>query len=272
MYLQKIELMESGMKIIRTLLIMTLLMSLISCKTWWHKEDDDANSPYAGMTAKQLYTEGSKLLAKDEYSSSAKRFEAMESMYPFSAYAEKAQMSLLYAYYKNEDYPLAAASAERFIHLYPRAKNVDYAYYIKAMSNFQQNRGTFAKFLPMDESWRDSGTQAEAYSDFATLIQRFPDSQYKTNALQRMIYLRNMFAQRELNTAQYYYDHGRYVAAVERANYCIKNYAQAPSSQAALSIMYFANRKLGLKAAADDALKVYRDNYQTEPTLAKGNE
>lgn len=67
-------------------------------------------------------------------------------MYPFSDYTEKSQMDLIYAYYKNEDYPAAAATAERFIHLYPRAKNVDYAYYMKGMANFQQTRGVFAKF------------------------------------------------------------------------------------------------------------------------------
>lgn len=253
------------MNISRTFLIFTLTLSLCACKSWFQKDDDDANNPYAGMSAKQLYNEGSKLLAKEEYSSAAKRFEAMESMYPFSSYAEKAQMNLLYAYYKNEDYPLAAASAERFIHLYPRAKNVDYAYYIKAMSNFQQNRGTFAKFLPMDESWRDSGTQAEAYSDFSTLVQRFPESRYKANSLQRMIYLRNMFAQRELNTAEYYYHRARYVAAIERASYCVKTYPQAPAAQTALSILYFANNKLGLKDAATDALKVYQASYHAEP-------
>lgn len=248
----------------KILAVVTVASSLMACNTWWSKDEED-NSPFQGKSAKELFKEGETYLGKEEYSSAAKRFEAMESMYPFSNYAEKAQLDLIYAYYKDEQYPAAEATAERFIHLYPRSTKVDYAYYMKGLSNFQQNRGTFAKFLPMDESWRDPGTQSEAYSDFSTLVERFPKSQYKANALQRMIYLRNMFAQRELNASIYYYERGRYVAAVERASYCVKNYPQAPSSKDALSIAYYGNLKLGLKDAAQDALKVYQATYHDMP-------
>ncbi len=252
------------MKRFQILTLIVLLISLTACASWWNKDEDD-NNPYQGMTAKQLYTDAKKALTKEQYDSAAKRLEAMETMYPFSDYAENAQMDLIYAYYKKADYASAAATAERFIHLYPRAKHVDYAYYMKALANFQQTRGTFANFLPLDESWRDPGTQAQAYSDFAMLVQRFPSSPYKTDALQRMIYLRNMFAQRELNTAQYYYKRKMYVAAVERASFLVKNFPQAPSAQQALAIIYHANQALGLKKAAADALTVYQATYHRQP-------
>lgn len=247
------------MKRIQALLLIGLILTLSSCK-WWGKDDDDYN-PFQGMTAKQLLTEAEKSMNKEQYESAAKRLEAMESMYPFSDYAEKAQMDLIYAYYKKGDYPSAAATAERFIHLYPRSRNVDYAYYMKGLANFQQPRGAFADKLPVDESWRDPGTQAQAYSDFATLVQKFPESRYKANALQRMIYLRNMFAQRELNTSKYYYQRKMYVAANERASFLVKNYPQAPSAQPALAIMYYSNKALGLKKAAEEALVVYQATY-----------
>ncbi|MDI9819306.1 MULTISPECIES: outer membrane protein assembly factor BamD [unclassified Legionella] len=252
------------MKRIQALLLITLLLSLTACARWWDKNDDDYN-PYQGLSAKQLFTEGQQSLAKEQYESAAKRFEAMETMYPFSNYAERAQMNLIYAYYMKGDYASTAATAERFIHLYPRAKNVDYAYYMKGLANFQQVRGTFANALPIDESWRDPGTQSQAYSDFATLIQKFPESPYKANSLQRMIYLRNMFAQRELNTAKYYFQRKMYVAATERASFLVKNYPQAPSAQQALAIMYHANKAMGLKKAADDALAVYQATYHKQP-------
>ncbi len=238
------------------------MVSLSACKTWWGKEDED-NNPYKGMTAEQLNTEAQKDLRKKEYSTAIKHLEAIETMYPFSDYTEHSQMQLIYAYYKNEDYPSAAATAERFIHLYPRAKNVDYAYYMKGMANFQQTRGVFAKFLPLDESWRDPGTQTQAYSDFGILIQKFPDSKYKANALQRMIYLRNMFAQHELNVATFYFKRKMYVAAINRASYVVKNYPQAPSAKLALVVMYHANMALGFKKAADEAFAVYQATYHT---------
>lgn len=250
------------MKRIQVLFLISLIFTLSSCKTWWNKDDEDKN-PFKGMTAEQLHEESNKALRKGEYASAIKRLEAIETMYPFSDYTESSQMDLIYAYYKNEDYPSAAATSERFIHLYPRAKHVDYAYYMRGLSNFQQTRGVFAKMLPMDESWRDPGTQTQAYSDFAVLIQKFPESKYKANALQRMIYLRNMFAQQELNVSKYYFKRKMYVAAIERAGYLVKNYPQAPTVQQALTIMYESNKALGLNKAAEETMTVYKATYHT---------
>ncbi|KTD43331.1 outer membrane protein assembly factor BamD [Legionella quateirensis] len=249
------------MKRIQIVFLVGLVIALSSCAKW--NQDDEEKNPYKGMTAKQLYAASQKSLRKQEYATAAKQLEAMESMYPFSDYTEQSQMELIYAYYQNEDYPSAAATAERFIHLYPRAKNVDYAYYMRGLANFQQTRGVFAKVFPMDESWRDPGTQTQAFLDFATLIQKFPNSKYKANALQRMIYLRNMFAQHELDVSQYYFKRKLYVAAIERANYLVKTYPQAPSAQQALVVMYDANMALGLKKAAEDAMAVYQATYHT---------
>lgn len=249
------------MKRFQIVFLVSLIVALSSCAKW--NKDDEEKNPYKGMTAKQLYSASQKSLQKKEYATASKQLEAMESMYPFSDYTEQSQMDLIYAYYQNEDYPSAAATAERFIHLYPRAKNVDYAYYMRGLANFQQTRGVFAKVLPMDESWRDPGTQTQAFLDFATLIQKFPNSKYKANALQRMVYLRNMFAQHELNVSQYYFKRKMYVAAIERANYLVKTYPQAPSAQQALVIMYDANMALGLNKAAEDAMAVYQATYHT---------
>ena len=256
------------MKRTQILFLIGLIVALSSCAKWG--KDDEEKNPYQGMTATQLYTSSQKALKKKEYATAAKELEAIESMYPFSDYTENSQLDLIYAYYQNEDYPSSAATAERFIHLYPRAKNVDYAYYMRGLANFQQTRGVFAKVLPLDESWRDPGTQTQAFLDFSVLIQKFPNSKYKANALQRMIYLRNMFAQRELNISQYYFKRKMYVAAIERSSYLVKNYPQAPSAQKALVIMYDANKALGLNQAADDVLKVYQATYHTS-AMVKAN-
>lgn len=243
------------------LILLLAVLSLSACKKSNELEDD---SPFKGMTASQLRKEAKNALTKKQYASAAKRLEALESMYPFNDYAEKSQMDLIYAYYQNEDYASAAATAERFTHLYPRAKNVDYAYYMKGMANFKQLRGVLAKVLPVDESWRDSGTQMQAYADFSLLVQRFPDSPYKADALQRMIYLRNQFAARELNTAKYYFQRKMYVVAAERANYLVKTYPQASSNKQALALMYRAQRAMGLQQAAQETQSVYEATYRSK--------
>lgn len=252
------------MKLTTKLLLVLTFLLLASCKHWFAHTEDDEN-PYAGMSAKELYTEGLTALNNKQYTESIKKFEALDTMYPFNDYAEQSQLNLIYAYYKKQDYSSTAATAERYIHLYPRSKNADYAYYMKGMANFSQVRGAMADLIPMDISWRDPGTQSQAYSDFASLVQKFPNSKYKPNSLSHMIYLRNMFAQRELNTSLYYYERQMYVAAIERANYLVRTYPQAKSAQQALEVAYNANLKLGLKSAADDILKTYKSTYNAMP-------
>jgi outer membrane protein assembly factor BamD len=253
----------------RIIILLLLVTPLFSCASLFGTSDDEEKNPYKGMSATQLYQNAQKDLQKGEYTNAAKQLEGLDAMYPFSKYAENAQRDLIYAYYKKEDFPSTAATAQRYIHLFPRSKHVDYAYYMKGMANFQQVRGTFAKFLPMDISWRSPGTQSQAYNDFAELIRKFPDSTYKPNALQRMIYLRNLFAQRELNSANYYFERSMYVASANRASYLIKNYAQSPQKKEALKVLYQSNIKLGLNKAAQDAAIVYNATYHESINSAK---
>lgn len=237
-----------------------LIFLLTSCNSLFGNEDKD-DSPFKDVPEKTLYAEAKEAMKKGQYTSAIKRFEAMESLYPFSDHAQTAELSLIHAYYQNEDYALANATADRFIHLYPRSPRVDYAYYMKGLANFQQNRGMFAKVLPLDEAWRDTGTQAQAYTDFSELVARFPDSRYRADALQRMIYLRNMFAKRELHTAQYYFDRKMYVAAAARASYLIKTYPQAPSVRSAIKLLAASQKAMGLKNAGSNMTKTDRAGH-----------
>lgn len=249
---------------VKLIWLLVLLFSLSGCTNFWDKDDDDM-APYKGMSGAQLYKDARKALRYEQYSDAIKKYEALETMYPFSKFAEKSERELIYAYFQKEDYASCAATSERYIHLYPRSDHVDYAYYMKGLSNFYQTRGGFGRIFPMDQSERAPGTLGQAYSDFATLIQKFPQSKYSPNALQRMIYLRNMFAQREMNAANYFYIRKMYVAAIGRANYLIKTYPQAPTAQAALALTYYANMELGLTAAANNALAIYEATYHSKP-------
>lgn len=254
------------MKRITLLLVISLsLVPLSGCKHLWGHSEDEDDSPYKDMNAQQIYVEAKQKMTKHQYSDAIKRLEALDTLYPFNDKAEQAGVDLIYAYYKKEDYPSCAASAERFIHLYPRSSAIDYAYYMKGLANFNQTRGVIANLLPLNISKRDPGTQSQAYSDFASLVQKFPDSPYQPSALQHMIFLRNSFAQRELNAANYYFDRKMYVAAEERASYYLKTYPQAPHAKEALAVVYYSDLALHLNAAANDALTVYQATYHSKP-------
>ena len=254
----------------KRLVVILCGLALVGC-SWWNKDDNDTNSAFKGMTAEQLYVEAKKSLAADQYTSASKRLEALESMYPFSPYSERSQRLLIYAYYQNLEYAAAAAESEHYTHLYPRSNHVDYGYYMKGLANFQQQRGAMGRAMPVDESWRDPGTQVQAYTDLLIFTQKFPRSIYYANAMQRLIYLRNEFAQRELNNAEFAFDRRMYVAAAGRASYLVRTYPQAPSVERALIIMVKSYNALGLKQSAQEAAAVYAATYHHPIDLSRYN-
>lgn len=99
----------------------------------------------ASKSADELYQTGQELLQQKRYSDAIMNFEALQSNYPYSEYAEQAHRDLIYAYYESGDYVSAAGSAERFTRLYPISPYIDYVYYVKGLANFSQDRGFFAR-------------------------------------------------------------------------------------------------------------------------------
>lgn len=244
------------MRILKLTLMLLLLAGLAACKTM-----PTASEMYQGQTAEQIFRAGEVYLAKTDYSEAAKAFEALDSLYPFSAQSQQGQIELIYANYQDEEFTSAAAAADRFIHLYPRNQHVDYVYYLKGLADYQQDRGWFQRYLPTDVSKRDPGTMKQAYEDFKSLVTLFPDSPYAADARQRMIYLRDVFANNELTVAQFYLDHKSYVAAINRANTILQHYQNSSAVPKALAIQVRSYQALHLMADADKVLRVLKLNY-----------
>ena len=212
-------------------------------------------------SAERLYREAKNALAGHDYETAIDYYEKLESRYPFGPLAQQAQMEVAYAYYKDEQTASAIAAADRFIKLYPDHPNVDYAYYLKGLVSFNQGKGLFDRYLPIDESERDPGSAMAAFQDFSDLVSRFPDSKYSEDARQRMLYLRNNLAKHEVHVADWYMRRGAYLAAANRAKYVIENYPRAPAVPEALVMMVKAYRTLELDDLAADALRVLQLNY-----------
>ncbi len=243
-------------KAIKWIIAAGLISSLAACST-----TTDPAEKFKNQSAEQIYQGGEVALAKGHESDAIQHFEALDALYPFGNNAEQAQLDLMYAYYHSGDNASAAAAAERFIRLYPRSPHADYAYYVKGLADFDQDRGWFQRFVPTDVSERDPGTARQAFDDFNALLRIYPDSVYAPDARQRMIYLRNLFAGHELHVARYYYQRKAYVAAANRANYIVQHYNGTPQVENALGLMVRCYQKLGLQTSAQQALAVLQLNY-----------
>jgi outer membrane protein assembly factor BamD len=242
-----------------------LILVLISPGCAWLPEQIDETKDWS---ANRLYTEAKQKLNDKNYEKAIEFFEILEARYPFGRYAQQAELEIAYAYYKFDEPDLAIAAADRFIKIYPRHPNIDYAWYIKGLTNYNRGKTFVDKFLPQDPSERDTATMRAAYDDFDQLVRLYPNSIYAPDAAQRMIYLRNNMAEYEIHVADYYLRRKAFVAVANRGEYVVENFQRTPSVPDALIYMVRAYRALGLSELEDDAMRVLQLNYPDRPEIA----
>lgn len=245
------------------MMLLALLAGLSACGLFSGKGDD----PTAGWSAQRLYEEARAALDSGNYQTAIDYYEKLDSRYPFGPYAQQGQLEIVYAYYKGDEPASAIAAADRFVRLHPRHPHVDYVYYIKGLTSFNQGRGLLSGILPVDDSQRDPGAARQAFDDFSELVRRFPDSEYAEDAAQRMVYLRNNLARYELHVANYYMRREAYVAAANRAKYVVENYQRTPSVSDALVLLVKAYREMGLYDLAADSLRVLELNFPAHSAI-----
>lgn len=237
--------------------ILTLCLIVTGCS----ETPDETNDEYAEWTAEQFYRQARDALNEKRYEKAAKLYEKLEARYPFGKYATQAQMDVAYAYYKNDEPDSAIAAADRFIKLNPAHPNVDYAYYIKGLVNYNRGITFIDRFVPTDSSQRDPGATLDSYKDFDELVRRFPNSRYAEDSKQRMLSLRNNLAMHEIHVADFYMRREAFLAAARRCGEVIRKYQKTQAVPVALEIMEQAYRKLGLVQLADDTHRVFELNY-----------
>lgn len=224
----------------------------------------------ANWSAQRLYGEAKDSMASKDWGQAIKYFEKLEARYPYGRYAQQAQLEIAYSYWKDSERASAIAAADRFIKLYPNHPNVDYAYYLKGLINFNENTGLLSGLSNPDMSERDPKATREAFVTFKELATRFPNSKYTPDAIERMRYLVNSLASHEVHVARWYMRRGAYLAAANRAQYAVKEYPRAPATEEALSIMIHAYGALGLDDLRDGAARVMKANFPNSPYLKPG--
>jgi outer membrane protein assembly factor BamD len=220
------------------------------------------NNPTKDWDAKRLYDEAQRAMTAGKYDVAIKQFEGLEARFPYGRYAQQAQLEIIYAYFKNNQGPLAIEAADRFIRLHPTHPHVAYAYYLKGLVNVPRREG-LARYLNTGEDARrqDPKSVEEAYLAFQEVVERFPDSHYAQDASRRMAYLSNEIAKHEISVAKFYLDEDAYVAAVNRSKFVLQNFQSTPSVEDALGIQAIAYQRMGLTELMRDTVQVLELNF-----------
>jgi outer membrane protein assembly factor BamD len=242
---------------ILALLILAMLLGVSGCR----KDKEFQND----IGAEQLYEMATQSLSAKNYNRAIAAYKALQTRYPFGRYTEQSMIDLSYSYFKVGQPESALSTLDRFIRTYPTHPNVDYAYYLKGLVNYEQNLGFLEKMMPKRVRDRDQSMARDSFMDFAELIRRFPDSRYVPDARQRMVFLRNNLAAYEITVAEYYMRREAYIAAANRARYALETYPNTPQNAEALIVLHQAYTALELPDLAEGSMAVlalnYPDNY-----------
>ncbi len=218
----------------------------------------------------KLYAEARLELADRNWANAIKHYERIESRYPYGRFAQQAQIEAAYAHWKIDDQASAMATIDRFLKQYPNHPSADYMYFLRGVINFNDDLGILGFFSGEDQSERDPKAAADAFAAFKELATRYPESKYTPDAILRMNYLVNALASHEVHVARYYMRRKAYVAAVNRAQYSMKNYPGAPANEEGLAIMVQSYDALGMVTLRNDAERVLNKNFPDSVYLKGG--
>lgn len=243
------------------LLCLSLFLPGCSSKKAAQKEIDE------DITETTLYRNARRSLQASNYDVAIEQLQQLEALFPFGRYAEQAQLEIVYAYYRAYKLEEARVAADRFIELHPQHANADYAQYIKALSAFKKDRKSFEMSKSKSILSRDLTALEDAFKDFEALVNNSPHSEYAQDARQRMLFIRNIFAEKEVLIGHYYLDKKAYLAAANRGRYVLDHYKQTPAVEEALALIADAYLFLGLKDLAEEPIQILRTNYPNHPSF-----
>jgi len=232
-----------------------LALGLGGCTSFFDKKPTNAD---------ELYEQAKHRLDGQDFGLAIKNYETLVTRFPFSNVARQGQLDLMYAYYKNESRESCIDLADQFIRENPTHPRVDYAYYVKGLANFDPERSFLEEWFRVDLSKRPPSNSRSSFQAFQQLLQRYPDSPYAADARQRMIFLRNRLATYEVYVANYYFERGAYVAALNRSRFAIENYDGALAIQQALELSRDSYLRMGMKEEADKTASVLALNFPSK--------
>ncbi len=233
-----------------------------------HKLFSHKDAKTETLPVDQLYADAHASLVHGNEQHAQNDYKRLIARFPYGPYTEQAQLELAYVQYKGGQFDDASSTVDRFIRTYPTHRHVDYAYYLKALINFNRDNQILARLAQLDTSQRDQGSPRQSFNDFADLIRRFPNSRYAPDARQRMVYLREELARHEIGVGLYYLQRKAYVAAANRGQYVIVNFPQSKYDGDALALMAESYKRLGDTKLSDDAKRVLQQNHPDHPWLA----
>jgi outer membrane protein assembly factor BamD len=213
--------------------------------------DDDEELAYVEKPVEELYNAAVDKMEAEDWVEAAKRFDEVERQHPYSSWARRAMLMSSFCYYQANKYDQSILAAERFISLHPGNKDVAYAYYLKAISLYEQ----------IVDVGRDQRNTEKALAALNDVTRRFPNTDYGRDAKLKMDLARDHLAGKEMAIGRYYLTRQNYIAAINRFRTVIEKYQTTTHTPEALHRLTECYLAMGLKKEAQASAAVLGYNF-----------
>ena len=199
----------------------------------------------------QIYDNAWKQINKGNWDQAAAQFNEVDRQHPYSVWARRAQLMAAFCYYQSNKYDDAVSTADQYISLHPGSQEVAYAFYLKAISLYEQ----------IVDVGRDQSKTQGALVALQDVVQRFPDTEYARDATLKIDLTQDHLAGKEMEVGRYYLQRGNYIGAINRFRVVIDQYQTTPQIAEALERLTEGYYSLGLDSEAQTAAAVLGANY-----------
>jgi outer membrane protein assembly factor BamD len=206
---------------------------------------------YVARDVDSLYQAAKDRLDRGESKDAAALFDEVERQHPYSPWARRAQLMSAFSYYVARDYAKAIQSAQRFISIHPGNRDAPYAYYLVAVSYYEQ----------ISDVSRDQKVTQQAKDSLTELIRRYPDSRYAQDARLKLDLVNDHLAGKEMTIGRSYQRSGKWLAATLRFRTVIDKYQTTSHTPEALFRLVEAYLSLGIPLEAQKSAAVLQTNY-----------
>ncbi len=242
----------------KILLLMLVVLVFTSCSKQQIKESTIKEKSLDDQVS-EAYNEGLKALEQRDVIFATKKFNEAEILYPQSVWAPKSALMAAYAYYTQDYYLDTISELERFLKIYPKHEDLDYAYYLLGLSYYEQI---------VDEK-KDLQSILKAKEYFSLVNKKFPNTEYALDADFKLDLINDVLASKEMYIGRYYFEKKKWIPAINRFRTVIDDYETTIYTQEALHRLVEIYYTLGLTAEAKKYAKLLGYNYQSSKWYEK---
>ena len=240
------------MKFFKLFTLMTLVLFSFSCSKEKVKQSV-INEKNLDAQVLEAYEEGVSSLEQGDVLFASKKFNEAEMLYPQSEWAPKSALMAAYSYYTQDYYEDAIAELVRLIRVYPYYKNLDYAYYLMAVSYYEQI---------IDEK-KDLQSILNARKNFFYVIKEYPNTEYALDSEFKLDLINDVLASKEMYIGRFYFDKKKWIPAINRFRKVTDEYDTTIYAEEALHRLVEVYYIIGLIDEAEKYAKILGYNYQS---------